>query len=263
MSLSSPDIHPSAVVHPAARIGAGTKVGPFSLIEADVTIGEGCNIQGHSVIRSFSTLGNRVQVFPFACIGGEPQHLKYKGEPTTVVIGNDVVLRENVTVHRGTTIGIGTTTVGDGTFLMAYCHVAHDCIIGKRVIMANAVQCAGHVEIGDGTFIGGASVIAQFCRIGAHCYVGGTSGFNRDCPPFLMGRGSPFRVIGVNVIGLRRAGFSEDAIATIKQVFRIFYVQKTETVSKAIERVTVEMGELPEAQRFLAFVQSSKLGIAR
>jgi len=177
-------------------------------------------------------------------------------------IGNDVTLRENVTVHRGTTIGIGTTKIGDGSFIMAYCHVAHDCVIGKRVIMANSVQCAGHVEVGDGTFLGGTTVVAQFVRIGAYCYIGGASGFNHDCPPFVIGRESPLKVIGVNVIGLRRAGFSEESILKIRQIFRIFYVRK-ETVSKAIERVTMEFGDLPEAQLFLKFVQSSKLGITR
>ena len=258
----SPLIHPSAVIHPAAQVGAGTRVGPFAVIEADVSIGANCEIHGHSVIRSFTRIGDRAKIYPFVCIGAEPQHLKYKGEPTTVEIGNDVTLRENVTVHRGTTMGIGTTKIGDGSFIMAYCHVAHDCVIGKRVIMANSVQCAGHVEVGDGTFLGGTTVVAQFVRIGSYCYIGGASGFNHDCPPFVIGREAPLKVIGVNVVGLRRAGFSEETILKIRQVFRIFFVRK-ETVSKAIERVTVEFGDLPEAQMFLKFVQTSKLGIGR
>jgi UDP-N-acetylglucosamine acyltransferase len=178
------------------------------------------------------------------------------------VIGDRVTLRENVTVHRGTEIGIGTTIIKSDTYLMAYCHVAHDCIIGQHVIIANATQLAGHVEIGDHAVISGLTGVTQFCRIGAHCFIGGSSMLRRDVPPFLTGKGNDFRVQSVNSVGLSRRGYSPDAIARIKSMFKIFY-RRGLTVSQAIEKIAMDVEEAPERRLFLEFIESSKMGIVR
>jgi UDP-N-acetylglucosamine acyltransferase len=255
-------IHSTALVHPRAVIGVGTRVGAFSIIEEEVVIGQNCMIQEHVVIRSHSTLGDEVKVFPFAVIGGEPQHLSYRGERTTAVIGNRVTLRESTTVHRGTEFGGGITRVGDDAFIMAYCHVAHDCLIGKKVIMANTVQLAGHVEVGESTIIGGQSAVAQFCRLGSFCYIGGGSILRKDLPPFLAGKGNDFEVQGINAVGLSRNGFSQASITRLKAIYKIFYLQKL-TVSKAIEKITIELGHEGEVESFISFIKSSKLGFIR
>jgi len=254
--------HPTAIVHPDAIIGEGTRIGAFSVIDAKVVIGKNCEIQDHVVIRDYVSLGDEVKIFPFAVIGSAPQHFKYKGEPTTVAIGNRTTLRESVTVHRGTTVGIGKTVVGEDCFIMAYCHVAHDCVVGNHVVIANSTQLAGHVEIGDFAIIGGLSAVTQFCRVGPHCFIGGSSIIRKDLPPFLSGKGNEFEVQGVNAVGLSRRGYDSDAVHRIKKMFKIFYLQGL-TVSQAIEKVLTEVADAPERAQFLGFVESSKTGITR
>lgn len=256
------EMHPSAIVHPDAQIGEGSRIGAFSVIDAKVVLGKNCNIQEHVVIRDYVSMGDDCTVYPFACVGGTPQHLKYKGEPTTLTIGNRVTLREHVTVHRGTTIGTGNTIIGDDCYIMAYTHVAHDCILGKHIIIANATQLAGHVEIGDHVILSGLSAVTQFCRVGAHCFIGGSSIIRKDLPPFLLGKGNEFEVQGVNAIGLARRGYSDEAISHIKKMYKIFYLQGL-TVSQAIEKVHTEIGDLPERAEFLSFIETSKTGITR
>jgi UDP-N-acetylglucosamine acyltransferase len=254
--------HPTAQVHPDALIGEGTQIGAFSIVDAKVKIGKNCQIHDHVIIRDYTSLGDDVSIFPFAVIGSAPQHLKYKGEPTSVEIGNRVTLRENVTVHKGTTIGISKTIIGDDAYIMAYGHIAHDCIIGKQVIIANATQLAGHVEIGDHAVLSGLSGITQFCRVGPHCFIGGASMLRRDLPPFLTGKGNDFRVQSVNSVGLSRRGFSPEAVAQIKKMFKIFY-RRGHTVSQAIERITMDIENIPERKTFLDFIETSKMGIIR
>lgn len=256
------EIHSTAIVDPKAKIGAGTRIGPFSIIGPQVVLGENCEVQEHVVLRGNTTVGNDVKIFPFCVVGGEPQHLGYKGEPTAVMIGNRVTLREGTTVHRGTTFGTGTTIIQDDVYLMAYNHVAHDCVIGRNAIICNSVQLAGHVEIEDGVVIGGQSEIAQFCRVGRYCYVGGGSTLRKDLPPFLLGKGNDFQVQGINVVGLEKAGFSPPTIQRLKKLFKIFYVQK-QTVSQAIEKVMLEVGDTDEAKIFLDFIRTSKAGFIR
>lgn len=255
-------IHPTALIDSHAKIGKGSKVGPYSVIGPEVVIGENCDIQEHVVIRGRTTLKDDVKVFPFCVLGGEPQHLGYKGEPTTVEIGNRVILRESCTVHRGTTFGTGKTVIDDDVYLMAYTHVAHDCEIGRKVIICNSVQLAGHVVIGNNVVIGGASEVAQFCRVGQYCYVGGGSTLRKDLPPFLLGKGNDFQVQGINVVGLEKNGFSSEAISKLKKIYKIFYIQKN-TVSQAIERATVELENSNEAAVFLNFIQTSTAGFIR
>ncbi len=256
------NIHPTALVSPKAKIGKGTKIGAYSIVGDDVSLGENCDIQEHVVLRGNTTLGNQVVVFPFAVIGGEPQHLKYNGEKSEVIIGDRTVLREYTTVHRGTAVGISKTVVGPDCLIMAYTHIAHDCVLGKKVILASSIQLAGHVEIGDHVTIGGASAIAQFCRVGSHCYIGGGSIIRKDVAPFLLGKGSTFEVQGINSIGLSKQGVSDEAILKLKKLYKIIFIQKM-TLSKAIEKAKTELAGVAEASYFLDFIESSKVGFVR
>lgn len=255
-------IHPTAIVHPGAQLGEGTRVGPYSIIDEHVVTGRNCEIQEHVVVRGRVRLGDEVRIFPGAVIGAEPQHLRYKGEPTSVEIGNQVTLREAVTVHRGTEFGAKATRIGDRAYIMAYTHVAHDCLIGNSVILANCVQLAGHVEVGDFVTIGGLSAVAQFCRIGRYCYVGGGSIMRKDVPPFLLGKGTDFEVQGINSVGLTRNGFSETTVRRLKSLYRIFFIQKL-TVAQAIEKIITELGESDEVRFFIQFIQTSQAGFVR
>ncbi len=257
-----PEIHSTALVHPDAKIGEGTRIGAFAIVDAKVSIGKNSVIHDHAIIRDYSTLGDEVNVHPFAVVGGAPQHLKYAGEPTTAVIGNRVTLREYVTVHRGTPFGTQTTVIKDGAYLMAYCHVAHDCIVGENVIMANCAQLAGHVTLGKAVVVGGQSAITQFCSVGDFSFIGGGSLLRKDLPPFLSGKGNDFNVQGVNMVGLQRQGFTTEAIRQLRRLFKIFYLQNL-TVSQAIERVNTELGASPEVDAFLGFLKGAKMGIAR
>ncbi len=256
------EVHPTAIVHPDAHIGDGTRVGAFAIVEPKTSIGKNCLIQDHAIIRDYSTLGDAVNVHPFAVIGGEPQHVRYKGEPTTAVIGNRVTLREYVTVNRGTSFGNGTTVVGDGVLLMAYCHVAHDCVVGENVILANTVQLAGHVTLGKSVVIGGVSAVTQFCSVGDFSFIGGGSLLRKDLPPYLSGKGNDFQVQGLNLVGLERQGFASETIRSLRKLFRIFYLQNL-TVSQAIERAGTELPAMPEVDAFLSFLKQAKQGIAR
>ena len=259
---SETQIHPTAIVHPRAVLGEGTRVGPFSIIDQYVVTGRNCEIQEHVVVRGRTTLGDEVKIFPFAVIGGEPQHTRYGGEPTTVEIGNRVTLRESVTVHRGTPFDKGRTLIGDDCFIMAYSHVAHDCEVGRSVIIANSSQLAGHVVVEDFATLGGQTGVAQHCRVGRYCYVGGGSIVRKDLAPFLLGKGNDFEVQGINVVGLTRKGFSPPTIRRLKSLYKIFFLQKL-TVAQAIERAVVELGESDEVKLFIDFVKSSKMGIER
>jgi len=260
--MTETKIHPTALVSPSAVVGKGTKVGAYSLIGPNVKLGKDCDIRSHVVIDGKTTLGNQVRVLPFSAIGLEPQHLKYRGEETEVLIGDRVTFHESVTVHRATEFGGGITSIGDDCYIMAYAHVAHDCRVGHHVILANSVQLGGHVEVGDHVTIGGVSAVAQFCRVGSYCYVGGGSTLRKDLPPFLLGKGHEFEVQGINSIGLERNGFSELAVKRLKKLYRIFYLQKL-TVSRAIESIVTEMGDVDELKVFLDFVKSSKSGVLR
>jgi UDP-N-acetylglucosamine acyltransferase len=237
-------------------------VGAYSIIGEDVCIGDGCEIQDHVSLTGRTTLGKEVRVFPFSVIGSEPQHLHYKQEPTEVEIGDQTVLRECVTIHRGTHVGTGKTSIGKNTYVMAYAHVAHDCQVGSHVILCNSVQLAGHVLVEDYANIGGLTGVVQFCRVGKFCYVGGASMIRKDLPPYLMGKGNEFEVQGINSVGLSRNGVSNETIQQLKTLYKIFYLQNL-TTSQAIEKVTMELGNQLEVQHFLNFIKSSKLGFVR
>ncbi len=253
------DIHPTAVVSPQAELGTNVVVGPYAVIEADVEIGDGCQIGPHVYVHSGTRMGNRVRVEKGAVLGTDPQDLKYKGEKTYLEIGDDTTIREFATLNRGTDFHY-KTVVGKQCFLMAYVHVAHDCIIGNHVIIANSVQMAGHVEIDDYAGIGGLTAIHQFVRIGKHCFVGGGLRVTKDVPPYVLAMGEPIRYGGTNFVGLKRRGFPSETLRLIKQAYRTIY-QSNLKLREAVQKLKNEFENTEEIQEIVAFLEKSERGI--
>ncbi len=256
-------IHPTAIIDPKAEIGEGVDVGPYCVIEKGVVIDQDTKIGPHVVIREGTHIGKRCHIFQFASIGEAPQFLGYKGEKTLLQIGDENIIREFVTLHRGTVKGGGKTVIGNKNFFMAYSHVAHDCQIGNDVIMSNAATLAGHIVIEDWAIIGGLVAIHQFIRVGAYAIIGGFSGVLLDIPPYTKAQGDRAKLFGLNTVGLRRANFSEETLKALKKTYRIIF-RSGLTLEKAIEKVGEdEISHTPEVQHFLHFIQHSKRGIAR
>ena len=256
-------IHPTAIIDSKAEIGEGVEIGPYSVIEKNVLIGEGTKIGPHVVIREGTYIGKQCQISQFASIGEAPQSLGYKGEKTFLQIGDHNIIREFVTLHRGTIKGGGKTVIGNENFLMAYSHVAHDCQIGNQVVMANGATLAGHILIEDFAIIGGLSAIHQFCRVGTYAIVGGLTGVLLDIPPYTKAQGDRAKLFGLNTIGLKRANFSEETLKALKKAYRIIF-RSSLTLEKAMKRVVEdEISQTPEVQHFLQFIQCSKRGITR
>jgi len=256
-------IHPSAIVDPKAEMGGGVEIGPYSVIEKDVSIGEGTRIGPHVVIREGTKIGKGCQVFQFASIGEAPQFLGYKGEKTFLQIGDHNIMREFVTLHRGTVKGGGKTVVGNDNYFMAYSHVAHDCQIGNEVVMANGASLGGHIVIENGAIIGGLAAIHQFCRVGAYAIIGGLSGVLLDIPPYTKAQGDRAKLFGLNTIGLKRANFSEETLKALKKAYRIIF-RSGLTLVKAMKTVGEDdIFQIPEVQHLLQFIQHSKRGICR
>ena len=257
-----PAIHSTAQVDSGARIGAGTTIGAFSVVGPEVTLGPECVVHPHAVIQGPTDLGARNRIFPFACIGMEPQDLKYRGERTTLTIGDDNIFREGVTVHRGTGGGGGITRLGSHNLLMAGTHVAHDCFVSDRVIFANAATLAGHVKVEEGATIGAFSGVHQFCRVGEHAYIGGYSVITQDAPPFILTVGNRARIHGINVIGLQRREFTEEAIQALRQAYRILFRSRL-PLEDALQRLRDEFGSQREVTRLADFIRSSSRGVIR
>lgn len=256
-------IHPTAVVHPKAELGADVTIGAFSTVGEHVRIGRGTTVMSHVNIDGWTEIGERCQVYPFASIGTAPQHLQYKGEPTRVVIGHDNILREYVTVNRGTVFGGGATTIGHHNFLMAYCHVAHDCHLGNYLIMANSASLAGHITIGDHAIIGGLSGIHQYVRIGAYSMIGGCSALGRDVPPFTRAAGGyRAKLYGLNTIGLKRHGFSNERISALKHAYDLLF-RSGLMMAEAVKHARDEFKDWPDVQEFITFVETTKRGVCR
>ena len=256
-------IHPTAIIDSKAKLGEGVEIGPYCVIEKGVSIGEGTTIGPHVVIREGTQIGKQCQIFQFASIGEAPQFTGYKGEKTLLQIGDRNIIREFVTLHRGTVKAGGKTTIGNENFLMAYSHVAHDCQIGNGVVMANGATLAGHILIEDYAIIGGLVAVHQFCRVGAHALIGGVSGVLMDIPPYTKAQGAPAKLFGLNSIGLKRANFSEETLKALKKAYRIIF-RSNLTLEKAINRmVEDEISKTPEVQHLLDFIQHSKRGTAR
>lgn len=255
-------IHPTALVDPSARLAQDVEVGAYSFIGPEVVVKAGTVIEHHVNIYRQTTIGAGCRIWPFASLGTDPQDLKYQGESTTLEVGDKTEIREFATLNRGSGHGGGVTKVGSGCLIMAYAHVAHDCRVGDQVIMANSVNLAGHVILDDRCALGGMVAVHQFTRIGSHCFVGGLSGVSQDLPPYTLCEGNRAKPRGINVIGLKRAGFSEEAIAALRQAFRMIFRNRT-PLKQVISQVREEVQDLPEVRRMLEFIESSERGVAR
>ena len=254
-------IHPAALVDPGARLGVDVVVGPGSIVGPEVTIGDRTRIDAHALVTGWTTLGADNHVHHGAVLGSPPQDLKYSGLPSQLVIGDRNVFREYVTANLATEPGESTRIGSDGLF-MAYAHVAHNCAIGNRVVIANAVQLAGYVVVDDWAIVGGGTVVHQFTRIGRHCMIGGGSRVSQDIAPFVKSAGSPPRNAGVNAIGLERRGFGRETREAIDRAYRIFF-RDGATVTKAVATIRRELPGIPEAEHFARFCETSVRGITR
>ena len=255
-------IHPTAVIAPTAELADTVRVGPFAIIGDGVKIGAGTSIGSHAVVAGPTVIGEDNKIYQFASIGDEPQDKKYAGEPTRLVIGNGNTIREYCTISRGTIQDSGETLLGDDNWIMAYVHIAHDCVIGSHTIMANNATLAGHVHIGDWAILGGYAGVHQFCRIGAHAFLGMYSGNNRDVPAYTTVAGLPASPKGINSEGLKRRGFDQQQIRNIKNAYRLVYRQGRK-LNDAMDEIESLLPDQPELELFLESLRSSERGIVR
>ncbi len=255
-------IHASAIVDPGAKLGTGVEVGAYSIIGADVVIGDNCWIGPHVVIAGPTRIGNDNKIYQFSSIGEAPQDLKYGGEPTLLEVGDRNVIREYVTLNRGTVDGNGKTVIGSDNLFMAYCHVAHDCIVGNHGIFANAASLAGHVEVGDYATLGGFTSVHQFTQIGTQAFCGLGTVITQDIPPYSTAAGNRAKTFGINKVGLKRKGFSSELISALHKSFRLLLKSKTSREDALAElQPLIEL--YPEVELFTNFVINSERGIAR
>jgi UDP-N-acetylglucosamine acyltransferase len=254
-------IHPTAIIDKKAEIEETCEVGPYCIIEGDVKIGKGTRLQGHVFLQGRVEIGDNCTISPFASIGGPPQDTTYKGEDTMLVVGNGNIIKEYVTLNRGTPVGGGVTRIGNDNFLMAYAHVAHDCSVGNSVIMANCATLAGHVHVDDYTILAGLCAVHQFCRIGKYAFISGVTGVAKDIPPFMIAAGSRAKLYGLNVVGLERRGFSKEDINQLKKAYRMLF-RSTLPLTTSLKIVQEELSS-PHVEELLRFIQSSKRGICR
>ena len=252
---------PLAYIHPAAKIDPSVVIDPFVTIEENVEIGEGTRIGSNVTIMSGARIGKNCRIFPGAVVSAVPQDLKFRGEDTVAIIGDNTTLRECVTINRGTAAR-GRTVVGSNCLIMAYCHVAHDCVVGDNVVMSNATQLAGEVQVDNFAVIGGGALVHQFCHIGPHVMLQGGALVNKDIPPYVKAAREPISFAGVNSIGLRRRGFSSDTIREIQEIYRYLYLSGLNH-SDAVERIEAELPATPERDEIILFVRNSKRGIIK
>ena len=254
-------LQPLASIHPDAKIGDGVKIGPFVTIDANVEIGDGTIIDSNAVIRSGARIGKNCHIHSGAVVSDIPQDLKFKGEETIAIIGDNTSIREFATIHRGTA-SKGQTVIGSNCLIMAYCHVAHDVVVGNHVIMSNAVQLAGEVIVGDWAVLGGGSLVHQFSLIGEHVMLQGGSHVSKDIPPYVLAGRNPLTYSGVNSVGLHRRGFTEEHINDIQAVYRVVYLSRLNT-RDALAKIDAELKPTPERDVIVNFIRSSKRGIIR
>ncbi|MFS1705100.1 acyl-ACP--UDP-N-acetylglucosamine O-acyltransferase [Aestuariibacter sp. GS-14] len=255
-------IHSTAVISPNAKIGKNVSIGPFSIVGDDVVLGDDCRVESHVVIKGPSRIGRGNHFYQFCSIGEDCQDKKYAGERTELIVGDNNIFREGVTVHRGTIQDEGVTRIGSNNLLMVNAHVAHDCKIGDNAILANNVAVAGHVEIGDYAILGGTTAVHQFCKIGAHSFMGGGAIVLRDVPPFVMVSGTKHIPQGINSEGLKRRGFSSETIMSIKRAYKVIY-RDNNTLEEAIKKLTEMTGECPEIGMLITFLAGAERGIVR
>jgi UDP-N-acetylglucosamine acyltransferase len=258
--LAPPDVDPTARVAPSAVLGAGVRIGPYAVIGPQVRIGAGTVIDSHAVLDGDTVLGRQNHVFPFASIGLVPQDLKFHGEATRLEVGDRNVFREFVTVHRGTEGGGGVTRIGSDNLIMAYAHVAHDCIVGNHTIFANGATLAGHVEVADWATIGAYSGVHQFCRVGAHAFLGGYSVATKDVLPYSKTVGNRARIYGINVVGLQRRGFTAESMAGIRRAYRVL-LQSHLNTTEAVARLEADGQPSAEARVLVEFIRGARRGV--
>jgi len=255
-------IDPRAVVDPGAELGDGVSVGPYCVVGSGVRLGDRCRLESHVVIQGETELGPDNVVSPMASLGGPPQDLKYGGEPTRLVLGSGNRIREAVTLNRGTSGGGGVTAIGDENLFMAYAHVGHDCQVGNRIIFANAATLAGHVEVGDDANVGAYSGVHQFCRVARHAFIGGYSVITQDVLPWVMTVGNRATTHGLNLVGMKRRGYSKETIAAVKRCYTLLVRSKLGQ-TEALAQAEREHGEVEEVRYFIEFVRASKRGICK
>lgn len=255
-------IHPTAVIDAKAELGSGVRVGPYAVIGAEVVVGDDCEIGSAAQLQGPSVLGSGNRVFPHACMGLDPQDLKYQGERTTLEVGDRNTFREFCTINRGTGLGGGSTTIGNNNLLMAYTHVAHDCHLRNGAILTNAATLAGHVIVEDHAAIGAFSAVQQFCRVGRSAYIGGYSIITKDALPYMKTVGAKPACIGVNRVGLQRQGFDESRIKSIEGAARLLLRGGLNT-SQALERLKADFAENPDIERLIEFIEESQLGVIK
>ncbi len=255
-------IHPTAVIHPKAELDDGVEIGPYAVIGEHVSIGRDTTVGAHTVIDGWTRIGEENRIFPMSAVGGIPQDLKYRGEETWLIIGDRNIIREFTTLQPGTVTGIGKTVIGNDNLFMAYCHVAHDCVIGSRVIMANGATLAGHIAVEDHAILGGLSAVHQFVRIGESVMLSGGAMVGQDVAPYTIAAGDRARMRGLNLVGLRRRGFSNETIAVLKKAYRLLVFSKLRRAD-ALDRIRTELPQLPEISHFVEFIEKSERGICR
>jgi UDP-N-acetylglucosamine acyltransferase len=259
--MSDGSIHPTALVDPGAELGAGTIVGPYCMVGANVSLGENCWLQHHVTLAGPTRAGARNKFYAYCSIGQQTQDLKYKGEPTFLEMGDDNTFREFVTVNRSTA-GDGKTRIGNGGNFLAYSHIGHDCVVGDKVVFSNNGTLAGHVQVGDYAVMGGLTAVHQFCRIGRFAITGGCSKIVQDVPPFMIADGNPAEIRGVNLVGMERNNFPAETVKLVKDAFRVIYRSKLNT-RQAIETMRRELPAHDELTQIIAFIEQSERGIIR
>ena len=242
--------------------GQNVKIGPYCIVHANAVIGDDCELKSHVVVASHTTLGKANKIYPFASIGEDPQDKKFADEPTQLVIGDNNTIREYVTINRGTVDDNSITVVGDDNWIMAYVHIAHDCVLGSHTILANCSSLAGHVHVGDHAILGGFTKLHQFCRIGAHAFSAMDSGFQKDCPPFVMAQGNPAKPRAINFEGLKRRGFGKERIGQIKSAYRVLYKSDLK-LEHAISELEQMAQESDDVKLMVEFIQNSSRSIIR
>lgn len=255
-------IHETAIVDPKAEIDENVTIGPYSIISRDVQVAAGTSIGSHAVIEPYVSIGPNCQIFQYAAIGAPPQSLKFQGEKTFVKIGPNNIIREFVTIHRGTSFGGGMTEIGEENFIMAYSHIAHDCRIGNKVVLSNNTTLGGHITIEDHATVGGLVAVHQFVRIGKFAFVGGKAAVVKDIPPYMIASGDRAKLHGLNSVGLKRQGLSNHTLSKLKKAYRLIF-RFGLTLNESIERVKAEVEMVPEVVHLIEFIKASQRGITR
>lgn len=254
-------IHPTTIIDSEAVIDQSVEIGPYCIIQGEITIKKNTKLGSHVVVQGRTEIGENCTISPFASLGGPPQDISYKNEDTALIIGNNNTIKEYVTMNRGTIHGGGFTKVGDNNFIMAYAHIAHDCVVGNNIIMANCATLAGHVEVADSVIFAGLCAVHQFCRIGKYAFVSGLTGVPKDVPPFMIAAGSRAKLYGLNVVGLERHGFPKEDISKLKKAYRILF-RSALPLTESLKIIREELAG-DHINELVGFIESSKRGICR